>query len=139
MLKTLLDDDEIRLFRLLLRDTMLSLLIGNHLLSPFEGNTETSQCDSLSPVLFVVYLKAALRDLANQLDVPYDLLANMIVYADDADFVCQRAEIVTLIETKASEMVTSDEHVQDRTHYRTTQPNRTIQQEYTYQGRRLAH
>ena len=101
MLKTLLDDDEIRLFRLLLRDTMLSLLIGNHLLSPFEGNTETSQCDSLSPVLFVIYLEAALRDLANQVDVPHNLFADMIVYADDADYVCRSAEIDTLIETEA--------------------------------------
>ena len=50
---------------------------------------------------FVVYLEAALQDLASQLDVPHDLLADMIVYADDADFVCQSAEIATLIETKA--------------------------------------
>ncbi|OWZ09125.1 RxLR effector protein [Phytophthora megakarya] len=79
VLKPILDDDEIRLIRLLLRDTMLSLRFGNHLLSPFESNT----------------------DLANQIDVPHDLLADMIVYADDADFICQSAEIATLIETEA--------------------------------------
>ncbi|KAL3658079.1 hypothetical protein V7S43_016922 [Phytophthora oleae] len=80
---------------------MLSLRLGNRLLSPFESNTGTPQGDSLPPVLFVVYLEAALRDLASQLDVPHDLLADMIVYADDADFVCQSAEIATLIETEA--------------------------------------
>ena len=101
VLEPLLDDDEIRLIRLLLRDTMLSLRLGNRLLSPFESNTGTPQGDSLSPVLFVVYLEAALRDLASQLDVPHDLLADMIVYADDADFVCQSAEIASPIETKA--------------------------------------
>ena len=36
-------------------------------------------------------------------------------------------------------MVTSIEHVQDRTHYRTTQSNRAVQPDYTCQGRRLAH
>ncbi|KAK1946811.1 Craniofacial development protein 2 [Phytophthora citrophthora] len=80
VLKPLLDDDELRLIRLLLRDTMLSLRLGNRLLSPFESNAGTPQGDSLSPVLFVVYLEEALRDLASQLDVPHDLLADMIVY-----------------------------------------------------------
>ncbi|OWY98235.1 hypothetical protein PHMEG_00031045 [Phytophthora megakarya] len=56
---------------------MLSLRLGNRLLSPFESNT------------------------ACQLDVPHDLLADMIVYADDADFAYQSAEIATLIETEA--------------------------------------
>ncbi|UIZ23662.1 hypothetical protein KXD40_007818 [Peronospora effusa] len=82
VLKPLLDDDETRLIRLLLRETMLSLRLGSRLFSPFESNT-------------------ALRDLAGQLDVPHDLLADMIVYADDADFICQSADIATLIETEA--------------------------------------
>ncbi|OWY92874.1 hypothetical protein PHMEG_00037937 [Phytophthora megakarya] len=60
---------------------MFSLRLGNRLLSPFESNTGTPQ--------------------ACQLDVPHDLLADMIVYADDADFVYQSAEIATLIETEA--------------------------------------
>ncbi|RQM10964.1 hypothetical protein DD237_008436 [Peronospora effusa] len=101
VLKPLLDDDEIRLIRLLLRKTMLSLRLGSRLFSPLESNTGTPQGDSLSPVLFVVYLEAALRYLAGQLDVPHDLLADMIVYADDADFICQSADIATLIETEA--------------------------------------
>ncbi|GMF39143.1 unnamed protein product [Phytophthora fragariaefolia] len=63
-------------------------------------NTGTPQGDSLSPVLFAVYLEAALRDLASQLDSPHDLLADMIVYADDADFICNHADIATLIETQ---------------------------------------
>jgi len=58
VLEPLLDDDEIRLIRLLLRDTMLSLRLGNRLLSPFESSTGTPQGDSLSPVLFVVCLEA---------------------------------------------------------------------------------
>ena len=66
---------------------MLSLQLGNRLLSPFEKNTGISQDDSLSLVLFVVYLEAALRDLASQLDVNNEFLAEMVVYSDDADFV----------------------------------------------------
>lgn len=37
---------------------------------------------------FVVYLEAALRDEAAQLDVPHQVLKDTIVDADDADFVC---------------------------------------------------
>ena len=136
VLKTHIDDDEIRPIRQLLRDIILSLRLGNRLLSPFESNTGTTQGDSLSPVLFVVYLRAALRVLARQLDVPHNLLADMIVYADDADFVCWSAEIVTLIKTEASAVLAK---WQDRTHHSTTQPNRAVQSDYTSQGRRLAH
>ena len=66
VLKTLLDDYEIRLIRLLLRDTMLSLRLGNRLLSPFESNTGTPQDDSLSPVLFVAYFEAKRRKIVRQ-------------------------------------------------------------------------
>ncbi|KAJ8524821.1 hypothetical protein ON010_g16295 [Phytophthora cinnamomi] len=101
VLEDIVDNDELRLIRLLLQDTSLALRFGNTLLSPFESNAGTPQGDSLSPVLFVVYLGAALRDLASKIDVPHDLLADMIVYADDADFICQHADIAKLIEDQA--------------------------------------
>ncbi|EGZ26881.1 hypothetical protein PHYSODRAFT_455663, partial [Phytophthora sojae] len=43
VLATILDNDELRLIRLLLRGTQLSVRHGHHLLSPFESNTGTPQ------------------------------------------------------------------------------------------------
>ena len=54
---------------------------------PFLSNIGTPQGDSLSPVLFILYLEAALkeiRDLPNQKE---DHLPSEIAYADDVDFV----------------------------------------------------
>ena len=70
---------------------MLSHRLGSRLFSPFKISTGTPQSNLISPVLYVVYLEAALRDLVGQLDVSHDLLADMIVYADDADFLFARA------------------------------------------------
>ncbi|OWY97257.1 Endonuclease Reverse transcriptase, partial [Phytophthora megakarya] len=84
VLEDIVNNDEMRLIRLLLRGTNLSLRLDNStLLSPFESNT------------------AALRDLASELGTDHDLLADMIVYADDADFVCRQPEIAALIEAQA--------------------------------------
>ncbi|KUF92771.1 Very-long-chain enoyl-CoA reductase [Phytophthora nicotianae] len=63
VLRTFLPDDEIRLIQLLLSNTTLSLRVGKNSLSPFHSNTGTPQGESLSPVLFVIYLEAAFRDL----------------------------------------------------------------------------
>lgn len=89
VLESFLPEDEIRLIRLLLSKTMLSLRSGHTTLRPFESNTGTPQGDSLSPILFVIYLEAALRDVARELQVPYDILEQMVVYVVDADFICR--------------------------------------------------
>ncbi|KAE8912431.1 hypothetical protein PF003_g3837 [Phytophthora fragariae] len=101
VLRTFLSDDDIRLVRLLLANTTLALRSGRRTLDPFVSNTGTPQGDSLSPVLFVVYLEAALRDLARELDVPHALLEQMVVYADDADFICRDQTAIQVILSKA--------------------------------------
>lgn len=101
MLEEILDEDEIRLIRLLLQGTALTLRSGRDFLSPFESTSGTPQGDSLSPVLFVVYLEAALRDVATKLDVPRHILRETIVYADNADFVCRDSALVDKITTEA--------------------------------------
>ena len=54
------------------------------------------------PPFFLLFtLKQSYEIYPDQLDVIYDLLADMVVYADDADFVCQSAEIATIIDTKS--------------------------------------
>lgn len=101
MLQTFLQDDEVRLIRLLLSHTTLPLRSSNQALDPFESNVGTPQGDSLSPVLSTIYLEAALRDLSGALDVPHNLLQQMIVYADDADFICTDPSVVQLIQDQA--------------------------------------
>ncbi|POM67071.1 RxLR effector candidate protein [Phytophthora palmivora] len=101
VLRSFLDKDEVRLMQLLLADTTLSLRSGSTTLNPFTSNLGTPQGDSLSPVLFIVYLEAALRDLSDSLDIGYALLDDMIVYADDADFVCRTVEDTAFIQDQA--------------------------------------
>lgn len=45
----------------------------------------------------MIYLIAELREVANELDVPHDLQEQMVVYADDADFICRDLTAVTTI------------------------------------------
>ena len=57
---------------------------------PFLTNIGTPQGDSLSPVLFIIYLEQALKNVRSTLDSPSNTteadLPNEIVYADDIDF-----------------------------------------------------
>ncbi|KAJ8554763.1 hypothetical protein ON010_g9719 [Phytophthora cinnamomi] len=101
VLETFLQEDEIRLIKLLLADSTLSLRTGSKTLQPFISNIGTPQGDSLSPVLFVIYLEAALRDLASHLAVPRNLLEKMVVYADDADFICRDPKLAERIQQEA--------------------------------------
>ncbi|RLN88747.1 hypothetical protein BBJ28_00020055 [Nothophytophthora sp. Chile5] len=105
VLETFLQEDDLRLIRLLLSDTTLSLRVGSQVLQPFDSNTGTPQGDSLSPVLFVIYLEVAMRDLASHPAMPPDLLQQMIVYADDADFICRDPALVELIQVHAPEVL----------------------------------
>ena len=67
----------------------------------FATSIGTPQGDSLSPVLFTVYLEAALRDLWSRLltlpladaNLPLD-----VEYADDTDFICSSRLFLDVIE-----------------------------------------
>ena len=63
ILETFLDDSELRMIRLLLADTTLEPRLAKGSCAMFNTTIGTPQGDSLSPVLFIVYLEAALRDL----------------------------------------------------------------------------
>ena len=93
VLETLVNDSELRLIRMLLAETTLQPRLKRAMGSTFATTIGTPQGDSLSPVLFVIYLEAALRDLRHNLPQRPREDINMphyIAYADDVDFYQQQ-------------------------------------------------
>ncbi|GFR98067.1 very-long-chain enoyl-CoA reductase [Elysia marginata] len=63
ILKTIIDEDEVRIICFLLRNTVANTKVDKATEEkPFISNVGTPQGDSLSPVLFKIYLEHALRD-----------------------------------------------------------------------------
>ena len=60
----------VRIVRLLLSDTKITVRADDALFVPFNSTVGTPHGDSLSPVLFVVYLDAALRTSTYQTTQP---------------------------------------------------------------------
>ena len=92
LLTNLVTEDEKRKIQFLLSDTTLNVKIsGANTEEPFLTNIGTPQGDSLSPVLFIIYLEQALKNVRSTLDSPSNTteahLPNEIVYADDIDFI----------------------------------------------------
>jgi len=89
VLETFLDNDEVRMIRVLLSNTHMSVRVGKESSGKFHTTIGTPQGDSLSPVLFIIYLEAALREV--RLASPPRPLADAGIpseaaYADDVDF-----------------------------------------------------
>ena len=90
VLETFVNDSELRIIRMLLAETTLQPRLKRGKGSTFATTIGTPQGDSLSPVLFVIYLEAALRDLRHNLPQrpPEDInMPHYIAYADDVDFI----------------------------------------------------
>ena len=90
VLKSILDEPELRMIRFLLAATSLEPSLSTGDCHAFASTTGTPQGDSLSPVLFTVYLEAALRDHRSRLPPrpPADAkLPVDVEYADDNDFI----------------------------------------------------
>ena len=89
-LQTFFGESEMRMIRLLLADTSLEPRLSTGDCHAFATSIGTPQGDSLSPVLFTVYLEAALRDLRSRLPTRPLADANLpldVEYADDTDFI----------------------------------------------------
>ena len=95
----ILNNDEIMMIRKLLTNTCLKVRWnGKSTQTPFKTNIGIPQGDGLSPILFTIYLEAALRTFKFKvtnhikLDHSYTNLqpltpAKMVGYADDLDFI----------------------------------------------------
>ena len=87
ILAEFLEEDEMRLVQFLLSETVISIKVnGTTEERPFLANIGTPQGDSLSPVLFILYLEAALREIRN-LDDKNPELPTEVAFADDVDFI----------------------------------------------------
>ena len=103
VLQSFLDEPELRMIRFLLAATSLEprLSTGECHAFAFASTIGTPQGDSLSPVLFTVYLEAALRDLRSRLPPrpPADAKLPLDVeYADDIDFISYSRPFLNEIE-----------------------------------------
>ena len=87
-----LEEDEIRMIRYLLSNTNIKPRINRASIeTKFETNIGTPQGDSISPVLFTIYLEKALREIRLELDK--NIEPNEIAYADDLDFISNKEYI----------------------------------------------
>ena len=94
IIATIVNKDELRIIRFLLSNTKIKTRInGATKTNTFISNVGTPQGDSLSPVLFIVYLEHALKEVRTTLTRPivkYEKeIPNEIAYADDVDFIGQ--------------------------------------------------
>ena len=103
ILKQIVDEDELRMIRFLLSNTTINIKInGSTEKHPFKSNIGIPQGDGLSPVLFTIYLEAALREVRKHREstsrgkhmTEHDYaeqeksnLPEEIAYADDVDFI----------------------------------------------------
>ena len=92
ILKSIINEDELRIIRFLLSNTIIDTKIdGATKKRPFVSNVGTPQGDSLSPVLFTIYLENALKEvrpiLPQHTAELEKTLPSEIAYADDVDFI----------------------------------------------------
>ncbi|GFS05726.1 very-long-chain enoyl-CoA reductase [Elysia marginata] len=87
ILKNIIKEDEQRIIRYLLSNTELSIkLKGSSKTESFKSNIGTG--DSLSPVLFIVYLEHALKNMyIRKIETLNTKNTLELAYADDVDFV----------------------------------------------------
>ena len=83
-LQNVVNNDELRLIAALLTDTTSAIRSGNFVGPYFSTNLGVPQGDSLSPILFVIFLEVTLRDVCQNLQCK---MTDLIVYADDSDFI----------------------------------------------------
>lgn len=106
VVKTFLDQDHVKLIRLLLSNTSLELSSGQET-TTINTILGSPQGDSFSPRLFIVYLEAALREARLATTKTSPINPSEMIYADDADFLfrnkSEAKQNLSLISTKLEE------------------------------------
>ena len=92
LVKSVVDEDDYRLIQFLLSCTVIDTRInGTSTSKPFTSNVGTPQGDSLSPVLFTVYLDHACKESQPTLPRPTSSFEadsrNKVAYVDDVDLI----------------------------------------------------
>jgi hypothetical protein len=95
-------DDEKRLIRILLANTSIQVMFNGILTKPFVSNIGSPQGDGLSPILFAIYLEAALREVRQRGPQRPSVDANSglpseAIYADDTDFISLSEEYLNSV------------------------------------------
>ena len=99
-----LTDDDRRLIRVLLANTSIQVNFNGVVTAPFTSTIGSPQGDALSPILFAIYLEAAIRELIArgpkrpQCDLNIHLPLEAI-YADDTDFISMCAAFLDDIQS----------------------------------------
>ena len=101
LINGIIDEDSLRMIFALLDKTTLQAKIERALSEPFDTNLGAPQGDSLSPILFIVYLELAIRQLRAACPrLPEDaLLSAEAIYADDTDFISTSIEVIESTES----------------------------------------
>ena len=89
-LVTFLENDDIKLIRTLLANTTLTFTSGKQTVT-IKTTIGTPQGDSLSPILFTIYLEAAMKELRKLLPTN-ERLTKELIYADDVDLIFDTEE-----------------------------------------------
>ena len=122
IVETFLDDDEIRIIRVLLSNTILQIKTTNGVkCEPFISTVGSPQGDGISGMLFNIYFESALRKIRAKLVTtnlgiehnyylrPNDHdLPNEMVYADDADFLTENECRKNLLENIVTDTLAED-------------------------------
>ena len=103
VLLTITDEENVKMIYKLLNDTTNRIKIKDIFGSEFKSLIGVPQGDGLSPVLFIIYLNAALNELMTYLKEEKGIqrLPNLLGYADDYDFVTENEDEIKIIEESA--------------------------------------
>jgi hypothetical protein len=101
--RDLFGEDEWRMILKLLSHTNLEVKLERTKSRPFNSNIGTPQGETLSPILFIVYLEFAMRELRSRLVRPTENenIPQEIGYADDQDLISRSNEFLNKTEEEA--------------------------------------
>ena len=104
----ILDEDGVRLLRILLSDTTIEVRIKGAETSPFKSNIGVPQGDSYSGPQFTTYFEDSLKEVRNKtgISIEEDLPEEMI-YADDYDNLTESKKKKKRFQSKATEILKS--------------------------------